>query len=90
MQAILPEKHMIDDYAHAYSGSEVNNYFSFVCGRIPFTGSQNICDYGYKGLMGMSLFKMTKYRMHRASHDRKCIPTWSLSTQTYKLIKLNE
>ena len=36
LQAILPEKHMIDDRAHAHCGRAVNNYFvrSIVRGRI--------------------------------------------------------
>ena len=52
LQAILPEKHMIDDRAHAHCGRAVNNYFvrSIVRGRIRFTGAQNNCVIGYKGL----------------------------------------
>ena len=53
LQAILPEKHMIDDRAHAHCGRAVNNYFvhSIVRGRIRFTGARNNCVIGYKGLM---------------------------------------
>ena len=52
LQAILPEKHMIDDRAHAHCGRAVNNYFvhSIVRGRIRFTGARNNCVIGYKGL----------------------------------------
>ena len=51
LQAILPEKHMIDDRAHAHCGRAVNNYFvrSIVRGRIRFTGARNNCVIGYKG-----------------------------------------
>ena len=54
LQAILPEKHMIDDRAHAHCGRAVNNYFvrSIVRGRIRFTGARNNCVIGYKGLNG--------------------------------------
>ena len=53
LQAILPEKHMIDDRAHAHCGRAVNNYFvrSIVRGRIRFTGARNNCVIGYKGLI---------------------------------------
>ena len=52
LQAILPEKHMIDDRAHAHCGRAVNNYFvrSIVRGRIRFTGARNNYVNGYKGL----------------------------------------
>ena len=52
LQAILPEKYMIDDRAHAHCGRAVNNYFvrSLVRGRIRFTGARNNCVIGYKGL----------------------------------------
>ena len=59
LQAILPEKHMIDDRAHAHCGRAVNNYFvhSIVRGRIRFTGARNNCVIGYKGLTGITFSK---------------------------------
>ena len=59
LQAILPEKHMIDDRAHAHCGRAVNNYFvrSIVRGRIRFTGARNNCVIGYKGLMEVTVGK---------------------------------